>query len=177
MESLYDYGSRAGFWRLHDLLVRKNVQWWVCVKIEGRLWSRTNNFLRALYIILRGILQRFSDFHQSFLKLLIFDAYWEWRTPVICGAQYLTYAVPLIFSQLVSWNQPPFISLTCHLYVSIIRKHRIRRRHGPRAKPWCLSRHDSSGMGGGKSWLPLVGLSKYEWGDWEGAYSKNCSDS
>lgn len=25
MESLYDYGSRAGFWRLHDLLLRKNV--------------------------------------------------------------------------------------------------------------------------------------------------------
>lgn len=25
MESLYEYGSRAGFWRLHDLLVRKNV--------------------------------------------------------------------------------------------------------------------------------------------------------
>ena len=25
MESLYDYGSRSGFWRLHDLLLRKNV--------------------------------------------------------------------------------------------------------------------------------------------------------
>lgn len=25
MESLYDYGSRAGFWRLRDLLVRKKV--------------------------------------------------------------------------------------------------------------------------------------------------------
>jgi peptidoglycan/xylan/chitin deacetylase (PgdA/CDA1 family) len=25
METLYDYGSRAGFWRLHDLLLRKNV--------------------------------------------------------------------------------------------------------------------------------------------------------
>lgn len=25
MESLYDYGSRSGFWRLHDLLIRKNV--------------------------------------------------------------------------------------------------------------------------------------------------------
>ena len=25
MESLYEYGSRAGFWRLHDLLQRKNV--------------------------------------------------------------------------------------------------------------------------------------------------------
>lgn len=25
MESLYDYGSRSGFWRLHELLLRKNV--------------------------------------------------------------------------------------------------------------------------------------------------------
>eukprot|EP01082_Thalassiosira_pseudonana_P006443 g5872.t1.1.5e174189 g5872 g5872.t1 contig20:339527-340405(+) len=25
MESLYDYGARAGFWRLHELLTRKNV--------------------------------------------------------------------------------------------------------------------------------------------------------
>ena len=25
MESLYDYGSRAGFWRLHNLLTRKEI--------------------------------------------------------------------------------------------------------------------------------------------------------
>jgi hypothetical protein len=27
MESLYDYGARAGFWRLHELLTRKQVPW------------------------------------------------------------------------------------------------------------------------------------------------------
>lgn len=27
MESLYDYGARSGFWRLHELLTRKKVPW------------------------------------------------------------------------------------------------------------------------------------------------------
>lgn len=46
MESLYDYGSRAGFWRLHELLTREQIP--VTVYAVGMALERNPKAAKAM---------------------------------------------------------------------------------------------------------------------------------